>query len=247
MWRPSWSLSRRSNTCCHSGWARSPKNSRSERHGTLPLRGASRPLAHFTTLIAGPRLPRNRLQVEPTKDIERLCSGRRAQPERRVASARTAQRFPTLNGGCTGAWLRIAGFERRNERHLPFHFSSTGHEGWFSLIFAHRGHRDQIRAARVNDVVWPFEHMAFTDVIPAMAEAARDRADLLSIRGRVGLAASPDGVLQGSGGERCWRREGMFWAGTPRRPDRGRGGLPLRRPILIRARQREAGPEEGLC
>jgi hypothetical protein len=85
------------------------------------------------------------------------------------------------------AWLEPQ--DKSESKTVIYRFSSSrGHEGWFSLTFGSRGQRDQIRAARLNDVVWPFQEMAFTDVIPAIAQAARDQTDVLSIRGRVGLA-----------------------------------------------------------
>ena len=200
---------------------------------------AAGPLA---TLVAGPRLPKNRLKVEPTKDIERLAEV--AERNLNPALLQPERSAPYLKW-VYGDWLESP--DLNGEGGAIYRFtSSTGHEGWFSLIFAHRGHHDQIRAARVNDVVWPFEHMAFTDVVPAIAEAARDRADLLSIRGRVGLALA-DGVL----GFRRTNAAGAGGVCSGPEPsdgrDRGRGGLPLCRPLLIRARQREAGPVEGLC
>jgi hypothetical protein len=141
---------------------------------------AAGPLA---TLVAGPRLPKNRFKVEPSKDVERLAliAERNLNP----AFLQPERSAPYLKW-VYGSWLESTDFKESGG--VIYRFTSpTGHEGWFSLIFARRGHHEQIRAARVNDVVWPFQHMAFTDVIPAMAEAARDRTDVLSIRGRVGL------------------------------------------------------------
>ena len=37
------------------------------------------------------------------------------------------------------------------------------------------------------DVVWPSQHYAFADMLPAIIEVASARSDVLSIRGRVGL------------------------------------------------------------
>ena len=154
------------------------------RKGWSPAVGrALRAAGPLATLFAGPRIPRNRLQVEPSKDVERLAEIAERnlnpaflQPERSVSYLKWVY----------GAWLDSP--DSKDEGVAVYRFSSAGgHEGWFSLIFARRGHREQIRAARLNDVVWPYEHMAFTDVIPAIVEAARDRTDLLSIRGRVGL------------------------------------------------------------
>jgi hypothetical protein len=142
---------------------------------------AAGPLA---TLVAGPRLPKNRFKVEPTKDIERLAEV--AERNQNPAFLQPERSAPYLQWAY-GSLLESTEFKESGSAIYRFS-SSSGHEGWFSLIFARRGHRDQIRAARLKDVVWPFEHMAFTDVIPAIAEAARDRTDLLSIRGRVGLA-----------------------------------------------------------
>jgi hypothetical protein len=142
---------------------------------------AAGPLA---TLVAGPRIPKNRLKVEPSKDIERLAEV--AERNLNPAFLQPERSAPYLKW-VYGSWLLSPDVKEAGSAIYRFS-SSAGQEGWFSLIFARRGHRDQIRAARVNDVVWPFEHMAFTEVIPAMAEAARDRADLLSIRGRVGLS-----------------------------------------------------------
>jgi hypothetical protein len=137
----------------------------------------------IATLVAAPRLPKNRFKVEPSKDVERLAeiAGRNLNP----AFLQPERSAPYLRW-VYAPWLESTDLKGSGGAIYRF-TSSTGQEGWFSLIFARRGHREQIRAARVNDVVWPYEHMAFTDVIPAMAEAARDRADLLSIRGRVGL------------------------------------------------------------
>ena len=46
---------------------------------------------------------------------------------------------------------------------------------------------------RLTDVVWPAGRLSVTDVLPAIIELAHHRADVLSIRGRVGLAL-PGGV-----------------------------------------------------
>src|SRR5262249_8044868 len=71
----------------------------------------------------------------------------------------------------------------------------AGRDGWFAIRFERRGRDDQIKSARVADGGWPFPDLAFTDVLPAIIEVAKDRSDVLSIRGRVGLALQ-DGSLR---------------------------------------------------
>jgi hypothetical protein len=142
---------------------------------------AAGPLA---TLVAGARLPKNQLKVEPCKDALRLAQI--AERNLNPAFLQPERSAPYLKW-VYSAWLESP--DTNENKTVIYRFSSaSGHEGWFSLTFGRRGHDDQIRAARVNDVVWPSEHMAFTDVIPAIAQAAKDRTDVLSIRGRVGLA-----------------------------------------------------------
>jgi hypothetical protein len=89
----------------------------------------------------------------------------------------------------------------------------AGRDGWFAIRFERRGRNEQIKSARVADLVWPYPDLAFTDVLPAIIEVARLRSDLLSIRGRVGL-----GIQDGSAGLR--RRtllapEGFLFSRTP--------------------------------
>jgi hypothetical protein len=148
------------------------------------LARALRAAGPLATLIAGPRLPKNQLRVEPSKDVERMAEI--AERNRNPAFLQP-ERSTSYLKWTYGSWLESPDF--KEDGVVIYHFSSpSGHEGWFSLIYARRGHHDQIRAARLNDVVWPHEHMAFADVIPAIADTARRRTDLLSIRGRLGLA-----------------------------------------------------------
>ena len=97
-----------------------------------------------------------------------------------------------------------------------YRFSTpAGHEGWFSIGYSLRGGRKQIRAARLNDVVWPVEHMPFTDVIPAIVEVVKPRSDLLSIRGRVGTGLK-DLQSWDCENEHFWAPEGfLILAATP--------------------------------
>jgi hypothetical protein len=141
-----------------------------------------RALGPIATLAAAPRSRRGPFRIEYTIDFERISSisdrWRRPgllQPERSVSYLRWL--YGSLPPG-----------PDPDQRTAVYAFSDgNGREGWFALAFDLRGRDEQIRCARLMDVVWPQERTAFTDVLPAIAEAARTRADVLAIRGRVGL------------------------------------------------------------
>lgn len=144
------------------------------------LAAAFGPLA---TLVAGPRLPVGRFRVEYCTDLEQLSalSERHQtpdlmQPERSVPYLRWVYgMIPASPGPHQSAAI--------------YTFTDgAGDEGWFSLDFDLRGRSQQIRCARLKDVVWPRARMPFLEVLPAITEAARQRADVLAIRGRVGLS-----------------------------------------------------------
>ncbi len=129
------------------------------------------------------RRPKHQFTLEYCVDLERLAviadrnrDPELLQPERSVAYLKwvygSMPKSPNT-AEISGVMYRFA--------------DPAGREGWFVLRFEPRGHKHQIRSARLVDVVWPFQHLAFIDVLPAIIEVAKNRSDLLSIRGRVGL------------------------------------------------------------
>jgi hypothetical protein len=143
---------------------------------------ALRALGPLATLAAAPRLRRGPFRVEYTIDFDKMSSlsdrWRRPgllQPDRSVLYLR---------------WLygSLPASLDPDQRTAVYAFGDgNGREGWFAISFDRRGRDEQIRCARLMDVVWPQERTPFTEVLPAIAEAARPRADVLAIRGRVGL------------------------------------------------------------
>jgi len=61
---------------------------------------------------------------------------------------------------------------------------NQGHQGWFALHFHRRGIHQQILAAKILDVVWPHDQIAFTDVLHVIVSVTDTNVDMLSIRGR---------------------------------------------------------------
>jgi hypothetical protein len=155
-----------------------------------PLAGLLRAAGALTTLVAAPRRPKNRFSLEYCVDLERLAQiaechrdPQLLQPDRSIAYLQ----WPY------GSLPASPGSE--DSQRVIYRFSDqVGTEGWFVLNFGRRGRQEQIRSARLADVVWPSKRLSFADVLPAIIEVAYPRADVLSIRGRVGLALH-DGVL----------------------------------------------------
>jgi hypothetical protein len=81
------------------------------------------------------------------------------------------------------------------------------------LDFGRRGRHEQIRCARLTDVVWPFRRLSFVDVLPAIIEVAHRRSDVLSIRGRIGMGLR-DGLM-GLRRRTLLAPEGFFVSRTP--------------------------------
>jgi len=141
---------------------------------------AAGPLA---TLVAAPRRPKNRFKLEYCVDHQRLAEI--AERDRNPQFLQPERSVPYLQW-VYGSMPRSS--ESKEMERAIYRFTDpAGREGWFALQFTRRGHKDQIRNASVTDVVWPFQHLTFTDVLPAIIEVAKDRSDVLSIRGRVGL------------------------------------------------------------
>jgi hypothetical protein len=137
----------------------------------------------LATLFGRPRLPKNRLRLEPSKDLDRLAEI--AERDRDPAFLQPERSVPYLKW-VYGSWVEAPGLGETEDTVIYRFRTPDGHEGWFSIGYAHRGCRKQIRAACLKDVVWPVERMPFTDVIPAIVEVVKPRSDVLSIRGRVG-------------------------------------------------------------
>ena len=151
-----------------------------------------RTLGPLASLVAAPRLPANRFRLESCVDVEHLAAiaarnrnPQWLQPERSVPYLRWCYGPAISSGGSEGADQVVYRFANQDSL-----------EGWFALTFDRRGRNSQIRNARLIDAVWPTERLSFTDVLPAVIAAARPRTDLLSIRGRVGLALQ-DGAIRG--------------------------------------------------
>jgi hypothetical protein len=168
------------------------------RKGWPPAIGSIlRGLGPVATLVAAPRVPRHRFAIESCADFERLAqiaeqdrNPELLQPDRSAAYLHWVYGSSPVKPMPDQA-QEIFAFKDEN-----------GREGWFALRFDRRGRLEQIRTTRLIDVVWPVGHMNFTDVLPAILEIARPRADLVSIRGRVGL-----GLRDGVGG---WRRRELL-------------------------------------
>jgi hypothetical protein len=136
----------------------------------------------LATIAAAPRLPAGRFRVDYCTDYEKLSalSDRYRRPDL-LQPERSAPDLQWVYG-------TLPASPPPDESGAIFSFTDPGgHEGWFALSFDTRGHLDQIRCARLKDVVWPQERVPFIDVLPAIAETARPWADVLAIRGRVGL------------------------------------------------------------
>jgi len=145
--------------------------------------GLLRAAGPLATLVAAPRRPRNRLTLEQCVDLDRLAEI--AERNRNPELLQPERSVPYLNWQYPSV---SESPESKEMAHAIYRFADpSGREGWFALRFDRRGRNDQIRCARLIDVVWPFQHMAFTDVLPAMIEVAKDRSDVVSIRGRIGL------------------------------------------------------------
>ncbi len=141
--------------------------------------GVVGPLA---TLVAAPRLPKKRFQIEYCVDLDRLSdlSRRHRKPEL-LQPERSSAYLRWLYGG-------LPAVEADGQKMSIYTFrNDAGEEGWFAMVFEPRGGLEQIRSARLLDVVWPQNRSSFTDVLPAIVEVARRRTDLLSMRGRVGF------------------------------------------------------------
>ena len=152
-----------------------------------------RTIGPLASLVAAPRCPVNRFRLESCIDVDRLAAiaernrdRQWLQPERSVPYLRW----------CYGPVLDSAGTEGPADNAIYRFADQEGLEGWFALTFARRGRNQQIRSARLVDVVWPTQRLSFADVLPAVIAAARPRSDMLSIRGRVGLGLQ-DGAIRG--------------------------------------------------
>ena len=127
----------------------------------------------LATLFGRPRLPKNRLRLDPCKDLDRLAEI--AERDRDPAFLQPERSVPYLKW-VYGSWVDAPGSGETGDVAVYRFATPAGHEGWFSIGYSLRGGRKQIRAARLNDVVWPVEHMPFTDVIPAIVEVVKPRA-----------------------------------------------------------------------
>jgi hypothetical protein len=156
------------------------------------LQGVLRTIGPLANLFGAPRCPVNHFSVERCGDVERLAAiaernrnPQLLQPERSVSYLRW----------CYGPALDSPPNEDSHQAIYRF-ADQEGVEGWFALGFDKRGQKNQIRSARLVDVVWPSQRISFTDVLPAILAAARSKSDLFSIRGRVGLGLR-DGAIRG--------------------------------------------------
>ena len=134
------------------------------------------------TLVAAPRLPKKRFTLDKCTDPDRLSelSERHRNPEL-LQPERSTNYLKWAYGSLLAS-------QPGEESMAIFTFTdNAGLDGWFALGFQVRGGLDQIQSARLLDVVWPRSEASFTEVMPAIIEAARSRADLLSMKGRVGL------------------------------------------------------------
>ncbi len=156
------------------------------------VRGALRTLGPLADMVAAPRCPVNRLSLERCVDVERLAAI--ADRNRNPKLLQPERSIPYLRW-CHGSAIGSSPNEDSNQ--VIYRFADQeGLEGWFALNFDRRGRKDQIRSARLVDVVWPSHRIPFTDVLPAILAAAGPRSDLLSIRGRIGLELR-DGAIRG--------------------------------------------------
>jgi hypothetical protein len=151
-----------------------------------------RTIGPLASLVAAPRCPVNRFTLEKCLDLE--CLAAIAARNRNPQWLQPERSVPYLRW-CYGT--AIGSGESEGGDQVVYRFADQeGLEGWFALTFDRRGRNNQIRSARLVDAVWPNERLSFTDVLPAVIAAARPRSDLLSIRGRVGLALQ-DGAIRG--------------------------------------------------
>ena len=139
-------------------------------------------LGPIATLVAAPRFPKKRFKIDYCVDLDRLSelSERYRKPEL-LQPERSPAYLRWLYGG-------LPAIPSDDPTMAIYTFiDEAGLEGWFCLAYQSRGGQEQIRSARLVDVVWPQTRTSFAEVLPAIMEAARLRSDLLSMRGRVGL------------------------------------------------------------
>ena len=170
-----------------------------------------RTLGPLANLFAAPRCPVNQFRLEGCVDVERLAAiaarnrnPQWLQPERSVPYLRW----------CYGPLLDSGGNAGPVDQVIYRFADQEGLEGWFALMFDLRGRNRQIRTARLVDIVWPNQRLSFTDLLPAVIAAARPRSDMLSIRGRVGLALQ-DGAIRGLKRRPLLAPEGFLTSKSP--------------------------------
>jgi hypothetical protein len=133
-------------------------------------------------LIASLRIPKNCFRIERATDLEKLAgiAERNRNPDLLQPS-----RAPEQLGWQYGNPPPVA---TEGEGKILYSFTgNAGEEGWFALSYDRRGINNQIRNARLVDVVWPEKRIPFVTVLSAIIAVARRYTDLLSIRGQVGL------------------------------------------------------------
>jgi hypothetical protein len=128
------------------------------------------------------RAGKGRFDVEYCVDLGRLADiAARSRNEALLQPDRSAAYLDWVYGSLP------ASPPSSQPQHVFAFRDAAGLEGWFSIRFDRRGRFEQIRTARVVDVVWPEDRMNFAEVLPAILDVARAGCDLLSIRGRVGM------------------------------------------------------------
>lgn len=145
-----------------------------------PAAALARAAGAVATPLAAPRRPRCQLHVEPCTDLERLAVI--AERDRNLESLECERGVPYLQ------WVYGNTCQGPSPPHHVYRFSDDrGNEGWFALNYSPRGRIQQVRAARLVDVVWPGRQMPLADVLAAIIQTAAPRSDVLSIRGRAAL------------------------------------------------------------
>jgi hypothetical protein len=139
-------------------------------------------LGSGANFIGSLRIPKNYFKVERAMDLEKLAN---IAERNRNPDLLQPSRAPEQLSWQYGNPPPVA---TEGEGKILYSFTGdAGQEGWFALLHDRRGINNQIRSARLLDVVWPEKRIPFVNVLPAIIAVARQYTDLLSIRGRIGL------------------------------------------------------------
>jgi hypothetical protein len=142
----------------------------------LALRAAG-PMA---SLVMGPRRTRSPLKPQWCDDWDRLAAiadqtrdPKRLTPERSAAVLRCRYQAMSRNAKSSGAPDGAYSFT-----------TPSGREGWLSVSVSPRGSHNQIQSMNLLDLVFSPGSVELSEILRAVIELAKPRADVLTIRDR---------------------------------------------------------------